>query len=65
MPDEEGMNQTEKGSILDFEVRSIIEADTDIKYTVSLTKLDPDEGMTQIPDEEVKIYIEDFDGKTI
>jgi len=65
MPDEEGMTQTEKGSILDFEVRSRIEADTDIKYTVSLTKLDPDEGMTQIPDEEVKIYIEDFDGNTI
>lgn len=65
MSDDDGMSQNDKGSVLDFEVRSTIGAVTDIKYIVSMKKLDPDSGKTQIPDNEVKVYVEDFNGNTI
>ena len=65
MTDEQGMNQTGTGNVFDFEVKSKFNANTDVKYTVSLEKLTIDSGKTQIPEDEIKIYVEDFEGKTV
>ena len=65
MTDEQGMNQTGTGNVFDFEVKSKFNANTDVKYTVSLEKLTIDSGKTLIPEDEIKIYVEDFEGKTV
>lgn len=65
MTDEQGMSQTGTGNVFDFEVKSKFNANTDVKYTVSLEKLTIDSGKTQIPEDEIKIYVEDFEGKTV
>ena len=65
MTDEQGMSQTGTGNVFDFEVRSKFTGTKDVKYKVNLEKLSIDEGLKQIPDNEIKVYVEDFEGKTV
>mgnify|MGYP004663841807 FL=1 len=65
MTDEDGMNQDKTGNVFDFEVRSKVGYDSDIKYDLVLEKLDVDAGLGQVSDSDVKVYIEDFNGNTV
>ena len=64
MTDEDGMNQDKTGNVFDFEVRSKVGYDSDIKYDLVLEKLNVDAGLGQVSDSDVKVYIEDFNGNT-
>lgn len=65
MTDEDGMNQDKTGNVFDFEVRSKVGYDSDIKYDLVLEKLNVDAGLGQVSDSDVKVYIEDFNGNTV
>ncbi len=65
MKDEEGMNQTDTGNVFDFEVKSKVKQVTDVKYIVNIEELSVDSGKTQVPDNKIKVYVEDFAGNTV
>ena len=62
MTDETGKTQGEK---FDFQVRTKAPYDTSIGYNLVLEKLDVDSGYTALKNNEVKVYIEDFQGNVI
>ena len=62
MTDNEGLSQDEK---FDFVVTSKASNDMVIGYTVSIEKLQADTGYTFLNDQDIKIYLEDFNGNVL
>lgn len=62
MLDETGKTEGEK---FDFQVRTKATYDTSISYDLILEKLEVDSGKTALKNNEVKVYIEDFQGNVI
>ena len=62
MTDETGKTQGEK---FDFQVRTKAPYDTSISYDLVLEKLEVDSGYTALKNNEVKVYIEDFQGNVV
>ena len=62
MTDAEGLEQNEE---FDFVVTSKTSRNTVIGYTVSMVKLQPDTGYTFFNDQDIKIYLEDYNGNVL
>ena len=62
MTDEEGLAQNEE---FHFAVTSKTTKEMLLGYTVMVEKLDPDTGYTFLNDQDIKIYLEDFNGNVL
>ena len=61
MYDDEGMNEPS----FDFVVTSTTTRDVKIKYTLNIEKLSLDSGYTALTDDEIKVYLTDYDNNPI
>lgn len=62
LTDNEGKNQEDT---FDFAVSSRTNHDATIAYTISLEKLEADTGYTFLDDDEIKVYLEDYEGNVV
>ena len=62
MTDEEGINQDDE---FVFAVKTKTTRTTDIKYTLYIEKLEPDDGYTPLEDNYIKVYLEDYNEKKL
>ena len=62
MTDEEGINQDDE---FIFAVKTKTTRTTDIKYTLYIEKLEPDDGYTPLEDNYIKVYLEDYNEKKL
>ena len=61
VPDSNG----KKGESFDFAVTTKANYDINLKYTLSVEKLSVDSGYTSLRDNEVKVYLTDYDNKQV
>ena len=62
MTDEEGINQDDE---FVFAVKTKTTRTTDLKYTLYIEKLEPDDGYTPLEDNYIKVYLEDYNEKKL